>query len=169
MPAQVFNIAADNPMRGLKVMTRWTGHSSSTGLARPVVPNLNRPRPRPRFVSIRGPFASKTEQKGRGVQKSNVVHQRVTITKTERSFSFPPRCIRQPLGMRLSTLDARHPLVAIPTQSDPIRLIPTNSDRKKIFFLCRGRGELPARRGLAPSCTLVITHILASCWAGFCS
>ena len=49
MPAQVFNIAADNPMRGLKVMTRWTGHSSSTGLARPVVPNLNRNRPHPRF------------------------------------------------------------------------------------------------------------------------
>ena len=64
---------------------------------------------------------NKTEQKGRGVPKTNVVHQRFTITKNRTSFSFPPLFFvahfvvhfidlgRSLFGpWRPSTLDPRH-------------------------------------------------------------
>ena len=150
-------------------MTLWTGHRSSTGLAHPVVPNRNRNRNRPRprlhgstsFVDSAPASAisatscsvpwlrtklNKTERKRRGVQKSDVVHQRVTITKTERSFSFPPRkpsvalCGRALVSHSVASGNRARPRPRARSRDrsvafrhfDQFRPSSTNFDRKKI-------------------------------------
>src|SRR6185503_16121847 len=64
----------------------------------PLLPPLENPSPK----------LTKTERKGRGAKKWNVVHQQLTTTKTDRSVSFTSLPSRAPLEAPKPLRSQRH-------------------------------------------------------------
>ena len=79
------------------------------------------------WFQVPQPKLNKTERKGRGVQKSNVVHQRVTKSQNRTSFSFPPRSAATFVAHFVVHVYRSRPLPVVPRVSP-------STPRKMVLF-----------------------------------